>query len=320
VALAAVGSLIAARRRPLTWLLLLLAAATFWLALGAYLISGPAWLGHPWLPWRTLSRLPVLKEILPDQFVPLMTLFLAFLLAVGLDALHGMHRRPSSWLARNRSVLSGVATLAVAAVALTPVLTSLEAPLRVVRVHTPPYLREATTRPPAGDVVLTIPFAVSGSTQPMLWQAMQGMRFQLAGAALKTPNPQGGPVGAGAPGSARRILTDLSVGGPVLPTGTPAELATVRAALASWQVDQVVITGASRDPIYASGFLTAALGVAPAFERRAWVWKVQPGEIPATPVTGVTLSRCRTYAATPAVRGMPLTMARCVMFAGGRAA
>ena len=320
VALAAVGSLIAARRRPLTWLLLLLAAATFWLALGAYLISGPAWLGHPWLPWRTLSRLPVLKEILPDQFVPLMTLFLAFLLAVGLDALHGMHRRPSSWLARNRSVLSGVATLAVAAVALTPVLTSLEAPLLVVRVDTPPYLREATTRPPAGDVVLTIPFAVSGSTQPMLWQAMQGMRFQLAGAALKTPNPQGGPVGAGAPGSARRILTDLSVGGPVLPTGTPAELATVRAALVSWQVDQVVITGASRDPIYASGFLTAALGVAPAFERRAWVWKVQPGEIPATPVTGITLSRCRTYAATPAVRGMPLTMARCVMFAGGRAA
>ena len=34
VALAGVGSLIAARRRPLTWLLLLLAAATFWLALG----------------------------------------------------------------------------------------------------------------------------------------------------------------------------------------------------------------------------------------------------------------------------------------------
>ena len=87
VALAGLGSLIVARRRPLTWLLLLLAAATFWLALGGYLISGPAWLGHPWLPWRDLSTLPVLKEILPDQFVPLVTLFLAFLLAVGLDAL-----------------------------------------------------------------------------------------------------------------------------------------------------------------------------------------------------------------------------------------
>jgi hypothetical protein len=262
----------------------------------------------------------VLKEILPDQFVPLVTLFVAFLLAVGLDALHGAHRRPTSRLARHRSVLAGIATVAVAAVALTPVLTTFDAPLRVVRVHTPPYLRDAATGPPAGNVVLTVPFAVSGSTQPMLWQAMQGMRFRLAGAALKTPNVQGGPVGTGAPGSARRILTDLSVGGPALPVGTPAQLATVRAALASWQVDQVVITGASRDPVYASGFFTAALGVPPVFERRAWVWKVQPGEMPATPIIGVTLSSCRTYAATPAVRGMPLTMARCVLFAGGRAA
>jgi hypothetical protein len=322
VALAGVGSLIAARRRPLTWLLLLLAAATFWLALGGYLLSGPAWLGHPWLPWRALSTLPVLKEILPDQFVPLVTLFVAFLLAIGLDALHGAHRRPASWLARHRSALAGVATVGVAVVALTPVLTTFDAPLHVVRVHTPPYLRDAATRPPAGAVVLTVPFAVSGSAQPMLWQAMQGMRFQLAGAALKTPNPRGGPVGTGAPGSARRILTDLSISGPDLPVGTPAQLATVRSALASWQVDQVVITGASRDPVYASGFFTAALGVAPVFERRAWVWKVQPGATLtlAPPVAGVTLSSCRTYAATPAVRQMPLTMARCVLFAGGRAA
>ena len=320
VALAGLGSLVAARRRPLTWLLLLLAAATFWLALGGYLISGPAWLGRPWLPWRDLSAWPVLKEILPDQFVPLVTLFLAFLIAVGLDALHGAYRHPGSWLAAHRSALSGVATLAVAAVALTPVFMTFEAPLRVVRVHTPPYLRDAATRPPAGNVVLTVPFAVSGSTQPMLWQAMQGMRFRLAGAALKTPNVLGGPVGAGAPGSARRILTDLSLEGSVLPTGTTVQLATVRTALASWQVNQVVITGASRDPVYASGFFTAVFGVAPVFERRAWVWRVEPGKVLAQPITGIALSKCRSYAALPAVRGMPLTMARCVLFAGGRAA
>src|SRR3984885_4318591 len=88
VALASVGALVTGRRRPLAWLLFLLAAATFWLALGAYLLGGPSWLGHPWLPWRELSTPPVLKEILPDQFVPLLTLFLALLIAVGLDALH----------------------------------------------------------------------------------------------------------------------------------------------------------------------------------------------------------------------------------------
>ena len=293
VALAGVGSLVAARRRPLTWLLLLLAAATFWLALGAYLISGPAWLGHPWLPWRSLSTWPVLKEILPDQFVPLVTLPVAFLLALGLDGLHGAYRRPNSWLTRHRSVLAGAATLAVAAVALLPVLITFDTPLRVVPVHTPPYLRDAATRPPAGNVVLTVPFAVSGSSQPMLWQAMEGIRFRLAGAALKTPDAHGGPVGTGAPGSARRILTDLSVGGSVAPAGTPRQLATVRAALKSWQVDQVVITGASRDPVYASGFFTAALGFAPVFEQRAWVWKIRPGEALAPPVTGIALSTCR---------------------------
>ena len=51
VALVTVAAVVAGRRRALTWLLLLLAAVTFWLALGAYLLGGPAWLGHPWLPW-----------------------------------------------------------------------------------------------------------------------------------------------------------------------------------------------------------------------------------------------------------------------------
>ncbi len=255
VALASVGAVIIGRRRPLTWLLLLLAAATFWLSLGAYLLGGPSWLGHPWLPWRELSTLPVLKEILPDQFVPLLTLFLAFLIAVGLDALYVAHRRPTSWLTSHRAALTGVATAAVATVALVPVFMTFDAPLRVVQVRTPAYLRQVAATLPPSQVLLTVPFAVSGSSQPMLWQATEDMHFRLAGAALKTPDALGGPVGSGPPGSARRILTNLTVAGAPLPTGTAAQLATVRRALAAWQVDEVVITGASRDPVYASGIL-----------------------------------------------------------------
>ena len=231
VALVALGSVIVARRRLLAWLLLFLAAVTFWLALGGYLLGGPAWLGHPWLPWRTLSMLPVLKEILPDQFVPLLTLFVAFLIAVGLDVLHHTRWQPGSWSASHRNVIATVATIAVAVVAVSPVFATFEAPLRVVRVHTPAYLRSSAPTVPDDDVVLTVPFAVTGSTQPMLWQATQGMHFRLAGAALKTPNGLGGPIGTGAPGSARRILTDLTIGGSALPTGTVAQLAVVRQAL-----------------------------------------------------------------------------------------
>jgi hypothetical protein len=319
VALASVGALISGRRRPLTWLLLLLAVVTFWLALGAYLLGGPRWLGHPWLPWNDLFTLPVLKEIVPDQFVPLLTLFLAFLIAVGLDALHGASRRPTSWLTSHRAVLAAVATTAVAAIAVVPVFLTFDAPLRVVRVHTPPYLRATSPGGPVGKVVLTVPFAVSGSSQPMLWQAMQDMRFRLAGAALKTPNALGQPVGSGSPGSARRILTDLTIAGTALPTGTPAQLATVRGALRSWRVDQVVITGASRDPVYASGFFTAALGVAPVYVGGAWVWDLPPGAPLAPAATGIPLAPCRTFAGSTSARGRPMTMARCVLFAAGRA-
>ena len=319
VALASVGALVAGRRRALTWLLLLLAAATFWLALGAYLLGGPAWLGHPWQPWGELSTLPVLKEILPDQFVPLLTLFLAFLIAVGLDALHAARGWPMSRLTSHRALLTGVATAAVGAVALVPVFVTFDAPLRVVPIRTPSYLREATPTRPPSPVLLTVPFAVSGSAAPMLWQATEGMRFRLAGAALKTPDALGGPVGSGPPGSARRILTNLTLGGTRLPTGTAAQLATVRRALGAWQVDEVVVTGASRDPVYASGFFTMALGVAPAFVRGAWVWNLGPGGATTSAATGSSLSVCRGFAAEPGRRGAPLSMAECVLFGAGRA-
>ena len=299
-------------------MLVLLAAATFWLTLGAYLLGGPAWLGHPWLPWKELSTLPVLKEILPDQFVPLLTLFLAFLIAVGLDALHGARGRLTSWPS-HRALLTGVVTAAVGAVALVPVFVTFDAPLRVVPIRTPAYLRQAAPTRPTSPVLLTIPFAVSGSAAPMLWQANEGMRFRLAGAALKTPDALGGPVGSGPPGSARRILTNLTLSGAPLPTGTAVQLATVRRALAAWQVDEVVVTGASRDPVYASGFFTMALGVAPAFVRGAWVWRLGPTGAAAPAATGSSLSVCRGFAAEPGRRGAPLTMARCVLLGADRA-
>ena len=200
VALAALGSVVIGRRRPLTWLLVFLAAVVFSLALGGYLLGAPSWLGHPWLPWRDLWRLPVLKEILPFQFEPLFTLFVAFVIAVGLDALHGAPRRRGSWLRSHRTAVTSAATAVVAVIAFVPVFVTFEAPLRVVGVHNPVYLRPGEPVLAADTVVLTIPFAVSGSAQPMLWQAVDGMRFRLAGAALKTPDARGRAGRVGTPG------------------------------------------------------------------------------------------------------------------------
>jgi hypothetical protein len=203
--------------------------------------------------------------------------------------------------------------------AVVPVFLTFEVPLRVVPVRTPLYVRTAAPALPKGTVWLTVPFAVSGSTQPMLWQASSGVPFRLAGAALKTPDATGGPVGSGAPGSARRIMTDLTVIGAPEPTGTEAQLVTMRAALAHWEVSQVVIAGTSRDPVYASGFFTMLLGVLPTHTSGAWVWSLGPGWAATTPATGASLATCRGAAAAPTARPNRLFMAQCVLFGAGRA-
>ena len=84
-------------------------------------------------------------------------------------------------------------------------------------------------------------------------------------------------------------------------------------------MNEVVVTGASRDPVYASGFFTMALGVAPAFVRGAWVWKLGPGRAATPAATGSSLSVCRGFAAEAGQRAAPLAMAQCVLFGAGRA-
>jgi len=308
-----VASVVVARRRLLTWILLLLALVALWLSLGSVLTGVPSWLTRVWLPWRILSSLPVLREIVPDQFAPFLSLFVAFLVAVGLNAFAGMHRRRGSWVpTRPFGVVSAV-TAGVAVLALAPVVATFDIPYRVVQVHIPPYVSEVGPTLPAGAVLLTVPFASSGSSAAMLWQAESAMHWSLAGAALKTPGPLGGPVQQGAPGSARRILSDLTVPGSPLPTGTQAQLLRVRRALLSWRVGEVVIAGVSRDPVYTSGFFTMALGTAPRFEHQAWVWTLAHGVAPAAPATGASLAACRAEAVTPGERGDPLAMSRCVL-------
>jgi hypothetical protein len=319
---AVAAALVVARRRPLVWLLLLLGAVSVWLELGSFLNGAPPSWMHAWLPWRYLSELPVLKEILPDQFGTFVALFVAFLLAIGLDAFATGLRQwhwAAAWGDRGRAAIRWSATVLVGLLALVPVFVTVDVPLTVQSVRLPAYMAKVAPRLPSGTVLLTIPFAVSGLTQPMVWQAVDDMHFRLAGAALKTPNPFGGPVGQGAPGSARRILTELSIVGAPLPAGTPAQLIRVRRALKTWQVSRVVISGPSRDPIFASGFFTMALGFGPTYVAGAYVWQLPAGPLATPAVVGVSLSFCRVVAASPAARGNPYAMSQCVLLAAGRA-
>jgi hypothetical protein len=319
LAVSAAAAVVVGRRRPLTWLLVFMTAVTGVLALGSVLtLTSSSMPHHVWLPWRSLSTLPILKEILADQFAPFICLFVAFLLAVGLDALYVQHRPLGSWSVSRRRAVTVAATAAVTVLSLVPVFATVDVPLRVESVRVPPYFRHTAPALPEHSVLLTIPFAVSGSTQPMLWQAVDGMHFDLAGAALKTPGPGGGPVAQGAPGSARRILTDLTFGADPRPTGTASQVDAVRRAIGAWRVDRVVIAGASADPVYASGFLTMVMGVGPTLEHGALVWNLQRGNAPALPARGASLALCELAANAPAARADPLSMSNCVLFGARR--
>jgi dolichyl-phosphate beta-glucosyltransferase len=314
----ALASVVVARRRALTWLLLLLGVVAFWFTLGAYAVGAPSWFDHVWLPWRQLSKLPLIKEILADQIAPFVALFAAFLVAIGLDALYVHHQPASSWLSMHRRAVASVATAAVALLVVLPVFVTFDVPIAVHPVRVPPYMRTTARTLPARTVVLTVPFAISGVTQPMLWQAVDDMRFDLAGAALKTPGPHGGPVGKGAPGSARRIMTNLTIGDTPEPSGTPAQIAAVLQALRAWRVDRVVVAGSSRDPVYSTGFLTMALGAAPTEEAGAQVWRLQHGVPTATPALGASLALCRAGANAVPRAGRAAEMAQCVLTGAGR--
>jgi hypothetical protein len=315
---AVVASVAVAFRRPMVWLLLFLAGLAAWLSIGAYLLGGPKSWERIWLPWRYLSNLSVLKEILPDQFAPFIALFVAFILAIGIDATVRRLSTLTWWRAPTSHVVSGGIAIALGLAALVPVFVTFDIPYTVGPTKVPVWMSTTAPTLPDGTVLLTIPYAVSGSTDPMLWQAVNDMHFRLAGAAMKTPDATGGPVGQGQPGSARRIVSDLTIYGTSQPSGTRTQVRTIRRALQTWHVNEVVIDGPSRDPIYASGFFTRVFGKAPSYSHDAWVWRVPSGGLRAQPAYGSPLSVCRVHASAPGARRNPLYMSQCVLFGAAR--
>ena len=213
-------SVVVTRRRPLTWLLVLLTVVTAWVALGAYIISGTPWMEHLWLPWRSLSKLPVLKEILPDQFSPFIALFLAILVAFGLNARLPMAECPAQVCrCRRARVLAAVLTAAVGVGALVPVFITFDMPFTVRSTAIPKWVSvDATHLPGAvGGVDCAVRRVGIDSTD-----AVAGGRRHVVPAGRRgheDTESSGGPVDQGAAGSARRLLFGLSLLGSIEPKG-----------------------------------------------------------------------------------------------------
>jgi len=319
------ASLVVAWRRRLAWVSAALALVTLWLSLGSlfYESNGRYTTGR-WLPWRTLSTLPILDKILPARFSAFTDLFVAVLIALGLAAAYRRataragRRTPAATVdggagaraGRGRRMgLTAVAAavlVGVSLAALVPVWRTYQVPLATTTVRPPAWFATAATTVRPGSVVLVYPFPTpsTDTSGPMVWQAEDGMRFRLAGGYVKIPGPDGRALDAGPPHSVTRTLAALSAlaAGP-LPAGTTRQLAEVQGAVRRWHVDEVVVTRqGGRDPAYAAALFTAALGRLPSLSHGAWVWPVARGAAPRPAAAARALRACVT--APGVVRGV----------------
>jgi hypothetical protein len=228
-----------------------------------------------------------------------------------------------------RNIGTAVAVLAAAG-AIAQMWWTYELPLRTERVSVPTWYTTTATHLPAHTVLLTYPFPMtaSGQAQPMVWQAIDGMGFTLAGGYLKIPTANGTQLQNGPTGSAVNTLGLLSqpAMGP-LPQATPQEVANLRAALARWRVDKVVVADRGVAPVYAAAFMTGVLGTLPAVSHDAWVWDVRPGSTPdprVSPAASASAIRfcvpSPAYGLSPSGRPLPMAGPQCVaahLTAGG---
>jgi hypothetical protein len=218
---------------------------------------------------------------------------------------------------------------ALAAVALVPVVATVapRLPYTMQAVILPRWYTQVAPNLPPGRVLLSYPAPFSGIQVSMSWQAVNRMHYSQAGGG----GPQGvaARAGSAAPGFVNLAYLGFGVGIP-LPTGTPAELATVRHALLVWQVTTVVVATSptapllqqGHDPTYAAAFMTAVLGRLPVTQAGAWVWYgVGPRLHPALPMPQGALQRCVNLAEGPSGRVVANERApRCVLATAARIA
>jgi hypothetical protein len=270
-------------RHPLTWLCAAILIIATWASLGTYgtLTSFGGMLS--WLPslWNAVQNVPVLNQATPQNFSAIMVWVVVVAAAVLLDWVWA--QRSAAALRELPARISGTAVAAVggaviAFALLVPWLTAWQLPLTVESVATPaPVQRILATLPPHA-VVLFYPFPSSKLDQALIWQAADGLRFTIGGGRGITAGPGGAAVHGFEASTPAGLLTGLSTsyqpyGYLKLPRPpTPAVVATMRAAMRTWGVTNIIMSGGGRAPAYSRRWLTTVLGTPPQRQDDRWVW------------------------------------------------
>jgi hypothetical protein len=293
---AAVLAIVVAWRRKTSLALACAALGSLVLSLGGAGFRSDILASFTWLPWQSLFKLPVLDDVLPTRFALLTELAAAVLVAIAID---GARRRflvrddprtgskaPARHAIGGRGIrlreqIGPPALLCtVAALVLAPIWTLYSIPTATETVALPPWYSTAALQVPTGSVVLSYPFPASASlaSEPMIWQAVDDMRFSLAGGYVKIPGPGGQPFTTGPNGSATNSLIMLTLskqtpGQSWVPTSD--DLKALRNALGTWQISYIVITDTGPNPVFMAAVMTAVSGRKPLVSHDAWVWDLR---------------------------------------------
>lgn len=224
---------------------------------------------HVPLPFALVERIPIFQGALAGRFSLYTDLFVAVIVALGLDCArreilvrssdrHDIGRRSP---ARLRAGL--VALSAACLVPLVPSFPYEEAPTDV-----PAYFTStATAEIPAASVLLAYPYPYTPDDQAMLWEAVAGMRFRIIGGQVAIPGRGGRTTSAPAtlvPPETEALFLYAMYGSPRIERRVPPPDATttrqLRDFLIRYNVETVVIDPLGEHPELVVAYLTAALG------------------------------------------------------------
>ena len=287
-----------------------------------------------WVPWRLLGHIPVIQNILPDRFMAITLLCVSVMLGVVVDHVHGSAaarvarsspRRLSSptgpaltW----RRVIPAAVAVVVALVALAPIANANvgNVPLTVQPVVLPTWFRTVAPHLPRGQVVLSYPATFGGFQSSLTWQAVDRMSYSL----VEGGGPEAVPQRAGIERPGGEALAAASFNLDPSTAFSAAAIQAVRQALVSWGVTRVVIPDQPELPIYEQGFhtayavglITAALGVGPRYQARAWTWTVGRRVSPSFNIAPAAFQLCVGTGNYPT--GPPGTVPDCVLASQGK--
>jgi hypothetical protein len=264
-----------------------------------------------WTPWRPFTHLPVLNNVVPVNISAIVNTCVAVVLAVVVDRSH------ASMLRRRVSGAAGLLGVSVAAIAMVPIVVALwpNIPMTVRPVVVPRWFTVAAPGLGAHAVVLPYPAALGGIQSSMAWQAMEGMTFSMVGGG----GPGIAPSRAGPERPGFEVLARASLPLSAAPLPTAANLEAIRQALAGWGVTTIVVPdqpgmpsyNQGRPVPYAVGLFSAALGQAPVFKAKAWVWDDVKAAGPPVSISAAQFDKCTTVVGGTIPNGA--TAASCVL-------